>query len=881
MNEVKPLLLRLLRSFCPSHLYEEIEGDLIQKFNRDVKDFGEGKARWRLLWNVIRFFRMGILLRNKLKYTTPMPLFQNNLVMAFRTLRKNKLFSSINVFVLSVSMAVCLLIFQYAFYELSFDKQFSKDIYRVGTVVYQKGEEYYSSANSPTALTSLFKEKLPEVTDVLRMYSTSGWFDCALSYSEGESVQVFNENRGFYFVDPSFVSFFDVVFLKGDMTSALSKPFSIVLSETSAKKYFGDKDPLGKILTLRASFASHEYTVTGVMKDFPANSHINARILSSLSSLSSSKEIDGATTYVRLNNHSDIKSLETKMTDLANTVIPKTNGQETEFILEPIAGIHLYSKLEDQFKSTGNATAVYFLMAVAVVILFIAWLNYVNLTTARSVARTKEVGIRKINGASRIQIVYQFLTETVVVNVLSLAIAIVVVYAIASTFYSWIGVSFMNETISFRAMPIEFLIVIGIFLAGIIISGIIPSQFISGLNPAKVLKGKWIMLRSRFSFRQVAVTFQFTTAFVLAISILVFQKQFDFMRSQDLGIDIKHAVVLQAPTNVDSTYTKRLASFKTQLQSLSVVRSVTTSADVPGNFIGSDWSGDVRREKDGPAVSFGVNVIDPDFIEQFGLKLVAGRNFDRNDFPLKYFGDKTESIILSRKAVERLGFSRPQEAINRIIFWGENKCRVVGVIEDYHQQSVKEPIAPMLLVANMGPCMTLKLTLNANKNAAALTQIRQAWNTHFPANAFDYYFLEDHFNKQYVSDERVAKLFHFFCLLALIISCLGLFALSLLSTQQRLREISIRKILGAPVLHLLRLLSQEYFLLLLIASSMGIPLAYFGIAEWLKSFALRISLDGTMFLIPTLLVIIIALLTAGSQAMKAIISNPTENLKHE
>ena len=871
-----PILI--LRRFCPAHLLEEIEGDLLQKFEQDVKEFGARKARRRLLWNVIRFFRPGILLRNKIKHATPMLLFQNNLRMAFRTIQKNKLFSAINIFGLSVSMAACLLIFQFTLYELSFDRQFSKSIYRIGTITFQNGVAHISSTYSPSTVATAIKEKFPEVAEVARISSTSSWFDCALAHAKDESVRVFNENRGFYFADQTFISFFDVAFLKGEKTSALSKPFSIVLSETSAKKYFDDEDPMGQTVTLRGSFQTHDYTVTGVMKDFPNNSHLAPEILASWGSYEDTE----AVIYAQLNSPFDMKSIESKFNSLAAELTPKSNGQETKFVLEPLADIHLYSKLADQFKSKGNPTAIYFLMAVAIAILFIAWINYVNLTTARSAARAKEVGIRKANGASRGEIIYQFLTETLMVNVLSLIVAVVIVLAIAPTFYAWIGVSFTWGEIPLTALPAKTIFTVLIFLMGITVSGLIPSQFISRLNPTKVLKGRWMMQRSGFTFRQVAVIFQFTTAFVLATSILVFQKQFNFMRSQDLGIDIKHSIVLQAPTFVDSTYLKRLAGFKNQLQSLSIVRSIATSADVPGNFIGSDWSGDVRKEKDGAAVSFGVNVIDPDYITQFGLTLLAGRDFEGSDFPLAHFGDKIESVILNRKAIELLDFAKPEDAIDKMILWGENRCRIVGVVEDYHQRSVKEPVIPMLLVANMGPSMTLKLTAGADQNIPhALMQIRQAWNHHFPANAFDYYFLEDHFNKQYAEDERVAKLFNFFCLLALTVSCMGLFALSLHSAQQRTREISIRKILGAPVTHLIKLLSQEYLLLLVIALLFALPLAYWGITGWLNTFALRIKPEPLTFVIPVAAVTILALITVSSQALKAIRANPTETLKHE
>jgi putative ABC transport system permease protein len=878
--------LRLLRWFCPDHLYEEIEGDLIQKFNRDVKTFGESRAQRKLMWNVLRFFRPGIVLRNNLNLNLiSMLMFRNNFTMAFRQIRKDSVFSSITLFGLSVSMAACLLIFQYSMFELSYDQQQpnTQDLYRVATITYEDGEERYQSALTATSVSPTLKESLPEVVESTRLIPTSNWFDCTLAYTKGQEIRIFNEgDKGFYFADPSFISMFNYPLLRGSKETALKKPFSIILSSTAAKKYFGSEEALGKTLQLRGSFQSHDYTVTGVMADPPFNSHLNVTIVASISSLQGGQGLApfDTYTYVQLQRGTTIESLTNKIHEISLKMIPIVNKTETKFNLQPITDIHLHSSLQDEIKPGGNAKSIYFLLLVAIVVLVIAWINYVNLTTSRSVSRSKEVGIRKVNGATRAQIVYQFLTETFVFNLLGLGCATLIVYFFASYFYEFIGLSFPFDTLSAWNNNITTYLVLFTFLVCVLLSGFFPALIISSFNPVKVLKGRWKVTTNVFSFRKATVVFQFACAITLTIAVVTFNRQFKFMQQQDLGVEIKKSIILKAPSNVDSTYIKRLSGFKNQLKSLAIVHSISTSTGVPGKSI--DWTGEVKKENDDSSKDFRINVIDPDFIESYKLKLLAGRNFEMNDFPRNHFGNKIEPVILNRTGVAQLGYKRIQDAIGESLFWGKNKCLVVGVVDDFHQESLKKSIQPILFTANMGPSMTIKLTEGAdNYTPQSLVQIQKAWNLYFPNNPFDYFFLEDAYNKQYASDEQIAMLFHFFCLLALLISCLGLFALSLFSVSQRTKEISIRKVLGASSIHLIRLLTNEYLFLILIATAVALPLSYLGVNQWLQEFAFHIEVSVWFLVIPVILILIVALLTVGAQTIKVVIRNPTDSLKHE
>ncbi len=900
MNEIKPFPIRLLQSFCPTHLLEEIEGDLLQKFERDLKSIKVSdtskmsdtyrlrRAKRKLLWNVVRYFRPGIVLRNKfvLKFKNTIML-KKNITLAFRHLRKDWTFSVINIFGLSISMAACFLIFQYALFELSYDKQYKnyENIFRVTTTTYENNFPRYPSAMSSAGLAPALKEKFPEVQIAGRLCLT-GWFDCTLAYQEKDQLKVFNA-KNLRFADQNFLSIFYDELIRGDAKTALVKPFSVVLSVSTAKKYFGADEPLGKILLLKGSGDEHDYKVTGILPDIAHNSHLKAEILLSANSINdhSIMPLQNVYTYILLNNDVDKIEFSHKLQPIVDQVFPPKDNFRTTAELQPIASIHLHSHLQDELKDNGNASAVYFLMAIALVVLVIAWINYINLTISRAVKRAKEVGIRKVAGASRKQIVFQFVTEALLINCFGLGGAIIITYFFASSFYHFVGLAFPYQEIfkwNVKEVAIGLLIVV---FAGIGMAGFLPARVISSFNPVKVLKGKGLQTSHGFSFRQAAVIFQFTCAIVLLIAVVTFNGQFNFIRSQDLGVDITKTIIAKSPSNVDSSFRSRLSNFKNHLSQSAIIQSVATSTSVPGDPFGT-WTGDFRKEKDKTTQDFGIYVIDPDFIPTYKLKLLAGRNFQYTDYPLKKFGDKLESVILNRTGALQLGFERPEEAIGEFIYWGlrkeASKCVIVGVIEDYHQESLKEPIRPFFYTVLNGPTMTIKLTKGASKNMSqTLAEIQKSWAKFFPDNPFDYSFLEDDYNAHYAADEQIINVFNSFCVLALVISSLGIFGLALFSIGQRLKEISIRKVLGASILNLIKLLTKEYLILIFIASFIALPIAYFGVQEWLSEFALRIKLSVWLFLMPIVFILIITLITVSSQALMAAIKNPVDNLKYE
>jgi len=884
MNDAKfKFSFRLLRWFCPPHLLEEIEGDLLQKFERDVKLHGERKSKRKMLWNTIRFFRPGIILRNRYTMTSPsMQLIQNNFLMALRIVRKDRVFSIVNIFGLTVGIAASILIFQYVFFELNYDR-FHPNVektFRVFASTYQDGELKSQSALTPAYIAPTLKEKLSGIDQVSRLISTRWWFDCTLAYANGYEYRIFNESE-LYYADPAILSVFGYSLLMGDAQTALIQPYSIVLSTKVAEKYFGNEEPMGKTLHLKGSGEDHDYIVTGVMADPAPNSHLSPTILASISSLESQTRFNttDSYTYIQLTTPMEVATLKSSLDKLVEELAPPANGYRIELDLEPITDIHLHSFLQYDMKATGDIKSVYFLLTVAIIILIMAWINYANLTAARSFKRSKEVGIRKVSGASRAQIVFQFLTETFVFNLIGIFCASALAYLMAPKFYQLVGVSIPTSYLMLGESSIVVYFILALFVFGVFFSGFFPSVALSAFNPIWFLKGKFIRSSSGFSLRKITLVFQFACAIALTTTVLIFNQQFKFMRTQDLQIAISKTLIVKAPVNIDSTYRQNLASFKNTLKGLAIIKTISTSGSVPGSTIG--WTGTIKKENEKSSRDFTINVIDPDFVEAYQLKLLAGRNFETFDFPLKHFGDKPEPVMVNREGLNQLGYTKAEDIIGTTIFWDKNKCYVVGVIDNFHQESLKKSIQPILFTANMGPTISLKLA-DDNKNLAeSIEQTRTIWNTHFPNNAFDFSLLDDQFDQQYETDEQVARLFNFFCALSLIISALGLFGLSLFSFQQRTREISIRKVLGASVVNLLRLLSQEYFILILVASIVALPLSHWGTREWLSSFAYHITPGASIYIIPIILISLIALLTVGTQTIKTAFRNPTESLKHE
>ncbi|HEY9048747.1 MAG TPA: ABC transporter permease [Ohtaekwangia sp.] len=870
---------RFLRAVCPEELYEEIEGDLIQQLSRNADRFGLPHARRKLCWSVIRFFRPGVLLRNKVSlHTMNLQGLWMDLVFACRRLRYNKLYAFLNILGLSMSIAVAVFIFQYAAFQLRYDRFHpqAENIYRIYTRTQSRDQAVFESALTNGTIGPQLKRDLATVRESCQLLPVRHWFDCSLKYT-GPQGTVINNERKLYYTSPDFFNVFSYPLMEGDTRTALQRPFSIVLSERAASRYFHHENPMGKILHLKGSCDEHDYEVTGIMPNLPEESHLDAEILVSQNSLENNpyyKAFD-CYTYLLLDDHTNIPELK--------SMLPvKKDALQTSYTdVQPITSIYLHASLHDEIKSSGDVTGIYIMLTVACIILTIAWINYINLSMAIALARAKEVGIRKVNGASRFAVARQFFVEAFVVNLISAAIAGIVVFTASPVYHEITGYTFsFSELFSlsrYSAMPY----LLAIFATGIVLSALYPARLIASFNVVRVLKGKYTTTRRGLTLRKVLMLFQFSCSVVLIMAAFVIHEQFVYLKDQNLGIDIQKTLIVKAPAHNDISYKSQLAVFGNYLRDLSVVESVTTSTAIPGEKV--EWISPVRKSKEEVGLNFSIHVVDTSFIDSYKLHLLAGRNFVMNDFPGEKFGQKTEPVILNERAVASLGFTTPGLAVGKIIYWDDNACVIVGVIDDFHQQSFKSTIQPVLFTANLGPMMSLKFAagIDSKRMIASVEQIRKAWKKFFPENPFDYFFLENFYDLQYKDDIQLRWILDMLCILAIVTSCLGLTGLSVYIGRQRLKEVGIRKVLGANIYSIVLLLSRQFLQLIIVAIMVACPIAYTLSNEWLNRFASRIPLHIGVFAIPVIIVLLMTWLAVASQMVYVARSNPVDTLKQE
>ncbi|HZB12434.1 MAG TPA: ABC transporter permease, partial [Chryseolinea sp.] len=784
--------LRVLRWFCPSHMYEEIEGDLIQKFHRDVKKLGVEAANRRLLWNTIRFFRPGILLRNKFSlHIIQYYMLRNYIKIAFRNFLKQKSYTLLNVIGLSAGMAASLLIIQYVKYERSFDTFHSRaeDIYRIQYNGWQNGKLNFESAVAVPAVGPALKNNFPEVEAYTRFLPVKGM----VSYEKaGEEPRTFREERAQY-ADTSLFKVFDFKLLQGNVQQCLVGTHKVIISESTVRKYFGNDEPIGKILRVNGNDLTLE--VTGVFQDVPENSHIKFDFLISYETINALSKNESETswgwydfyTFVLLKPGTDVGALQKKWDEYLLSARGEEwtkNNRKQEFILRPLTGIHLYSNLlyETSPRELRDGDSVYALSIIAIFILVIAWVNYVNLATARSFNRANEVGVRKVVGAVRTQLISQFLTESIILNVLAAALAVVVVRLLWSSFSELTG---WNIPLEFLLQADFWKLVLLLFFVGAILSGFYPAIILSSFKPVAVLKGKAIKTAGGNFLRKSLVVFQFVASVFLISGSLIVYQQLTYMKNKDLGISLDQTLVLKQPGIVDSLYEGNFEAFKTEVMRIPGVKGITASSTVPGEE--NYWTSGISRLSGGPD---GTNIvttaaIDEEFLPQYNIKVIAGRNFDKN-FP----GDD-KRILINRSLAEELEFKHPADAVGALVkHWGDT-IEIVGVVEDFHQMSLKAKVIP--LVIHLIPAAQFySLKLETGNYHHVLQALEQPWEEFFPGNPIDYFFLDEFFNRQYERDDRFGHVFTVFTILAIFIASLGLLGLASFMTVQRTREIGIR-----------------------------------------------------------------------------------------
>jgi putative ABC transport system permease protein len=816
-------------------------------------------------------------------------MLRSYLTTAWRNIRKNKVFSAINVIGLAIGMAACLLILQYVNFELSYD-QFNKnvgDLYRVYNDRYQNGKLIQHGTITYSAISKAMQDDFPEVVAHSRIepYGRQVITRGVRQFGKQDAI----------FVDNAFLSMFSYPRLTGDLGTALTEPHEVVLTADAAKRYFGGDDP-GSVIgrTLVVADDTIPYRVTAVVGP-PENSHLYFDLLLSYSTLYSGKnswkESDYDFTdsdfwhYIQLKHGTDPKTLEAKFDGFSQRHFQgnKVSGSVEKFHLQPLARAHLYSDFEYEIGKTGSATVVWGLLIIASFIIVIAWVNYINLSTARSAERAKEVGVRKVIGAARIQLVKQFLTESFLINMMALVIGVGLMFSLQGLFNTLVGYELSASYLFVRSMGGYGLTIglLGLLLLGVVVSAYYPAFVLSSFRPILVLKGSFSASKRGIALRKALVIGQFGITVALMIGSFIVYRQIRFMNRQELGVNINQVLVISAPTLTkdDSTFTGKENGFFNEVKRIPGVERVAASWSAIGGETGRTFS--VRREDQDNTVHYTMrqNGISADWLNLYKAKIVAGRGYTYTDYPPN-FADR-HNIVVNESAIKLLGFRSPEDAIGKNIMRWTQKWVIIGVIGDYHQKSLRFPLEPTLLMPWYGNGSDISVRIATQDVPAVIAGLKKTYAAFFPGNLFDYYFLDQHYNEQYSNDQLFGKAFSIFSGFAIFIACLGLLGLSLFATAQRTKEIGVRKVLGASVVNIVTLLSKDFIFLVGIAFVIASPVAWWVMHRWLQDFAYRIDIEWWVFILAGVLAAVIALATISVQAISAAVANPARSLRAE
>jgi len=784
------------------------------------------------------------------------------------------------LFGLTTGIACCLLILCYIINELSYDK-FHHDAdrtYRI-TRSFRNAETGVVSLNLGTVappfaplLLNDFKE-IEKITRLLPNGSSS------LRYEE----KMFNEDN-VYWGDEHFFDFFKVTVLKGNPAKALNDPYSIMLTEEMAKKYFGDEEPLNKMIRMDNQL---NLKVTGVYKAFPANSHIHPGILVSFNTLKDTAVYgeenlrtnwgnNSFLTYLRLPPNYDIKKMENQFPGFLDRHMVKNGkfktSQWTALALQKLTGIHLHSQLDFEAEENGDIKRVYIFSAIALFILLIASINYMNLSTARSALRAREIGVRKVVGAQRKEIIAQFLSESVFISWVAMLLAFVI---------TWLTLPWLNK-LSGQQLSINVLlrwdIIIPMLMVPFVIgilSGVYPALFMSSFRPVQVLKGFFKVGGNAISFRQVLVTTQFAISIILIISTITVFKQMRYMQQKELGFDKNHIVNLP----YSGALNDRFDAFRSELLSNAHIKNAGRSSRIPtGRLLDANGASIKKSDTLEPA-SADIKFVsaDQDFLPTYGVKIVAGRGFSRD------FTTDSGAFLINEAAVKVLGFTSNHQAVGKDFGYGGRIGKLIGVFNDFHFESMHQKIVPLVLLVprNTNNYGNVSIKVSGSNIPSALEHVEKTWRKFLPEVPYEYNFLDQNFERLYQSEERQKSIFTIFAFIAIFIACLGLFGLSAFAISQRIKEIGIRKVLGANVTTIVTLLAKDFLKLVAIAAIIAFPIAWYAMDSWLQDFAYRIDISWWVFVLAALIAAIIAFTTISFQAIKAAIANPVKSLKTE
>ena len=792
-------------------------------------------------------------------------MLSNYFKIALRNLYRHKGFTLLNISGLAIGMTAGFLVLLYVNFELSYDNMHSKgdSIYRVVADIDTPSEKIEAGIAAWAVGPNIEKE-FPEILKFTRVL--------------GEDFTIVKDGNKFLEehvigVDSAFFEIFDFELVKGDKTQVLMRPNSLVISETMATKYFDSNDPIGQNMVIEGF--DNPAIVTGVMKDIPENSHIQADIIVSMITYtappSNRDEQWGnynPSIYVLTAEGTNPKSLVAKFPSF----LEKRNGDAMReskmfvtLFLEPFKDVYLKSDRGGSI--SGSINNVYVFSIIGIFILLIASINFINLATARSVERAKEVGIRKVIGADKNQLAFQFIGESIIICTLAFFFAVGL---------TALGLPYFNElagktvSIGVFAEPINILYLFLLALAIGTIAGIYPAIVLSSFKPISVLKGGFSTGTKGVLLRKSLVVVQFTISITLIIGTIVIYNQMRFMQNQDLGFNKEHTIVI--PTEPGSSQ----EALRTSISKIPGVKGTALASSVPGTGNSTAYSEIENQQGDLQIANLDLYFVNEDYLSQLGMEIIAGRGFSRD-----FASDSSKAMIINEKAVSLLGYANAQDAIGaNYQQWGSNG-EVIGVVKDFNFNSLQEEITPLTMRLDPAQTDVITIKIEGTNTAQTLVSIESTWQSMQPGDPFEYYFLDELFNNQYQAEEQFEDLFLSFALLAIFISCLGLLGLAAYSTIQRKREIGIRKIVGASVSSIINLLSKEFIKLVAIAFIISAPIAWYLMHSWLEDFAYKIDIKWWMFVVAGIGSMIIALATVSFQAIKAATSNPVRSLRTE
>jgi len=878
--------LRLLKWFCPDHLYEEIEGDLIQKFDSDAKAFGERNAKWRLLWNVVRFFRPGILLRNKFllkpKYSNMMIA---NLHFTIRHLMKQKSNAFIHVVGLAIGITVCLLIALYINHQVGFDSyhQNAERIYRVNSA-FKEGGINFDLYATPDKLSQSIRSN---ITGVQQVAKARALFKTVI---EVDPQKLFKQDR-ILVVEPSFLDVFDIRTLKGEAKKSLGQPYQALLSQSTVKKFFGKNDPIGKVIKLKGKFL---FTVAGVMEDPLANTSLPAEIL--LSFTDDPEFLDNGDTwgfgdfdwvqlqmltFILIEKRADAANIQAQLTTIAEKNINEnTNLSEkirASFELQPLNEIHFDTARfgGGPWVSAVNKSWLLFFVGIGAIVLILACVNFLNLSTAKAAIRAKEVGIRKSIGAVRSQLVFQFLIESFLLVSVAMLLSLIITSFSLKAMNDLIGQSISLQSIlSIKSISM----IICTLVLIVLLAGLYPALFIARFNPITSLKSNLLLATPRAGgmLRRSLVAVQFFISSLLIIAVIVISKQVEFMHSKNLGFEKENIITVELP-NV-----RMAKSIANEFLSLPNVKDVALSRSSPisrdhwFNTISSDSTSDNR---------FSVCAIHADekFYSFYGLKILSGRVPIVAEFipDSLWKNEDVYKVVVNQKLLKQLELGEPNEAIGKHFWWGTT-AEIVGVVADFNIEPLEYEIAPTIITQHPDLFSQANIKFEKGSNLTdGLASVEKVWKKNFPTEVFEIKFLDQQIHDFYQMENKVYGLFKIFAVVAIGISCLGLWGLVAFMAHIRVKEIGIRKVFGATMKSIVILFSKDFLLTIGIAFLIACPIAYLSLKKLLTNVAYRVEINWDVFLLAAAVLMAVVILLIGIQAIRSAKAIPINSLRNE